>query len=256
MKFLCLLLFLPLFSFAQDPLTLKLEDLDPSSEEVLITKPEKHLRHESMIYNLNTDLGIKDQRQFTGTDYNRFSGAFHTSGDYEHLTELQGFELNYMRRTQNYNRIWWGAQAFQHNTRFNAISQNHTLNAGDNANADSRFRRDGNSKNNILGMGLGVGYRFKLILDFFQTEDMFESIDVFVNSLTVKDDKVERNYRGYGLSTNYGLHYRSSTSFFYGGKISYNLGSVTRSSIGNESKGDRSLALGWLSAAFEIGIFF
>ena len=107
-----------------------------------------------------------------------------------------------------------------------------------------------------MAAGLGAGYRFKLLLDFFHTEDWFETIDVFANYLRLEEKFIGKTYTGYGLTTNYGLHKRSSASYFYGGKFSYNVAAVTRPAITNESKGDRSLSIGWLSFAFELGFFF
>lgn len=252
MKYLILLL-LPLNLYA-GPFDLSEEELNPDAEEILIKKPEKYLRHESMIYDLNTDLGIKDQRRFTGTDKNRFSIAGHISGDYEHLNDMLGGEIAYMRRSSRYSQMWWGVQFFQQQTYFNAITSNRT--SGSNVNAESNYIRPSDAKNTVMAAGLGVGYRFKLLLDFFETENMFESIDVFVNGLQLDESFIDQKYTGYGLTTNYGLHKRSSTSFFYGGKLSYNAATVTRDAIGDEKKSDRSLALGWLSVAFELGFFY
>jgi hypothetical protein len=230
------------------------EELDPPAEEILIKKPEKYLRNESMIYDFNTSLGIKDQRQYTGNDRNRFSLAGHLSGQYEHLDNILGAELTYMRRSTRYDQVWWGVQFFQHRTFFDAITQNHT--SGTNPNSESNFIRPGNVKNTVMAGGVGVGYRFKLLLDFFQTEDWFESIDVFVNGMQLNESFIDQKYTGYGLTTNYGLHKRSSTSYFYGGKISYNVASVTRDAIENEKKSERSFSLGWMSLAFELGFFY
>lgn len=252
MKYLLLLL-LPLTTYA-GLFDLPESETDPESEEVLIKKPEKYLRNESMIYDLNTNLGIKDQRQYTGSDRNRFSLAAHLSGDYEHFTDILGLEVNMMRRSTRYNQFWYGAQFFQHKTYFDAITQNHSANAT--PGSEGSFQRPGNVKNNVLGLGLGVGYRFKLLMDFYPTEDVFETVDVFVNAIQLDESFIDETYRGYGLSANYGLHKRSSTSFVYGGKFSYNVASVTRPKRENEKKTDRSLALGWLSLAFEIGWFY
>jgi hypothetical protein len=246
-------LFIPLTLLAQN-IELSEEELNPPAEEILLQKPEKYQRNESMIYDFNSSLGIKDQRRFTGSDRNRFSVAGHVSGDYEHLNNILGGELTYMRRTSRYNQIWWGFQFFQHNTYFDAITQNHT--EGNNANAEVNYVRPGGTKNTIMAAGLGVGYRFKLLLDFLETEDWFESIDVFVNGLQLDESFISQKYRGYGLTTNYGIHKRSSTSYFYGGKFSYNIASVTRSAIGDEKKRERSFSLGWLSLAFEMGFFY
>ena len=247
-----LLLLLPLAAFA-DFYDLPEEELNPDSEEVLIKKPEKYLRHESMIYDLDTDLGIKDQRRYTGEDRNRLSISGHVSGNYEQFSDLFGGDIAYLRRTTRYHQLWWGAQFFQHRTYFDAITQN-PANRG--TNSEGSFQRPGDVRNTVMAAGLGVGYRFKLLLDFFPTEDVYENIDVFVNGVQLNESFIDREYRGYGLTANYGIHKRTSTSFFWGGKMSYNFASVTRRPIVNEPRKDRSLTLGWLSFAFELGIFF
>lgn len=252
MKYLLLLL-LPLNVYA-GLFDLSDEDLNPESEEVLIKKPEKYLRNESMIYDFNNDLGIKDQRRYTGTDKNRLSIAGHISGNYEQPSDILGGEVSYMRRSSRYNQMWYGAQFFQHNTYFDAITRN--VRTSTVPNSEGSFNRPGDVKNTVMAFGLGVGYRFKLLLDFFETEDVFENVDVFVNALQLNETFIDQKYQGYGLTANYGIHKRSSTSFFYGGKISYNVASVTRDAIGEESKSERSLALGWLSFALEMGFFF
>lgn len=252
MKYLLLLL-LPLNVMAASLFDLTEEEQNPEAQEILIQKPEKYLRDESMIYDLNTNLGIKDQRRYTGTDRNRFSLAAHMNGNYEQPTDILGAELNIMRRTTRYHQIWYGAQFFQHRTYFDAITQNQTSGG---ANSEATFRRPGGTKNTVMAFGLGVGYRFKLLLDFYETEDVFENVDVFVNGLQLDESFIDEKYRGYGLTASYGIHKRSSTSYFYGGKMSYNVASVTRPAIAKEKKSDRSLALGWLSLAFELGFYY
>lgn len=251
MKYLLLLL-LPLNVYA-DLFDLSEEELNPEAEEILIKKPEKYLRHESMIYDFNTDIGIKDQRRYTGTDRNRLSIAGHINGNYEQVSDLLGGEITYMRRSTRYHQIWFGAQFFQHNTYFDAITQN--VRTGG-PNSEGSFNRPGDVKNTVMAAGLGVGYRFKLLLDFFNTEDVFESVDVFLNGIQLNETFIDQKYRGLGLTTNYGIHKRASTNYFYGGKISYNVASVTREAIGQESRSERSLSLGWLSFALEMGFFF
>ncbi len=253
------LLLLALFShtlLAADPFELTDEEKNPETEEILIKKPEKYLRHDSMIYDLNTDLGIKDQRKYTGTDGNRISLAGHISADYEHFNDMLGVDFNYMHRSSKYNQMWYGLQLFQQKTMFDAITQNQDVKAGDDANDESQFQRPSGTKANVFGAGVGLGYRFKLLMEFFPTEDVFENIDVFANFITMDEKFINRKYNGYGLTTNYGIHKRSSTNFFYGGKLSYNLASVTRKPIGDEGKSDRSFALGWLSLGLELGFFF
>lgn len=252
MKILILLLTFSVHTFADvDPFDLPEEEWNPSTEEILIRKPEKHLRNESMIYDLNTNLGIKDQRRYTGQDWNRFSVAGHVNATYEHPQNLYGFDATYLHRLKRYNKIWLGGHFFNHFSRFGTVSDNAS------SGAEAGTRRASNAKNTIMGAGLGVGYRFKLLLDFWNTEDVFENVDVFANYLSFKENFIDETYKGYGLTMNYGIHKRSSTNYFYGGKLSYNIGSVVRPSRGGgESPGDRTLPLGWLSLAFEMGFFY
>ena len=248
MKFFILLL-ISQSVLAADFYQLSEEELNPSTEDVLIKQPEKYLRNEMMIYDLNTDLGIKDQRKYTGTDKNRLSFAGHLSGDYEHLTETMGADVTYMRRTDNYDRIWWGFQFFQHRTRFDAVAEPQT---------DEAPTRPGDARGILTAAGLGLSYRFKLLLDFWPAEDRFENIDVFVNYLDYQESFLDKSYRGYGLTTSYGFIKRSSNNFYYGPKISYNIAPVTRDRIdtAETSKRARTMTLGWLTAAFEIGFFY
>lgn len=255
---LLLILLLPVLAFAQerqDPFVLTDEEISPSTEDILLKKPEKYLRNESMLYDFNTDRGIKDQRRYTGTETNRLSIAGHINGAYEHVSDILGIEVAYMTRSRRYNQVWWGAQFFRHNTFFGAITQNHAQASGTGS-TEGNFQRPDSSKNTLMAGGLGASYRFKLLLDFLETEDWFESVDVFANYITLNESYINKTYQGYGLSTNYGLHKRSGRSFFWGGKFSYNIASVTRPAIDTESKRNRSLTLGWLSFGFEIGTFF
>jgi hypothetical protein len=256
MKLLIVLLTFLNISLATDPWTLSEEEQNPDTQDILIKKPEKYLRNESVIYDLNTDLGIKDQKKYTGSDTHRFGLAAHVSGDYEHVNHLLGYEFNYMYRSQSYTQLWYGFQFFRHQTYFDSITQNQTAEVGDNANDESQYQRPKDTKNLISSLGLGVGHRFKFLTEIFSTDDVFETVDIFGNYLVLNENFIKKQYIGYGLTTNYGIHKRSSTHLFYGGKFSYNIASVTRDAIGDEKKNDRSLSLGWLSLAFELGWFF
>lgn len=254
MKILYFLIFIASTSLYALPLSD--EDKNPSAEDILIKKPEKYLRDESMIYNFNSNLGLRDQRKYTGVDKNKFAVAGHISSNYEHLDNLMGFEINYLRRSSRYDKVWWGGQVFNHNAKFDAITQNHASFKSTNPGSEAANQRPNGVDNTVMGAGLGLSYRFKLLLDFWDTEDVFETVDVFANYIILNEKHIDQSYTGYGLTANYGIHKRSGTSFFYGGKLSYNLASVTREAINDEKKEDRSLTLGWLSLALELGVFF
>jgi len=235
-------------SFASDPYTLSDEEINPDSQEVLIKKPEKYLRHESMIYDLNTSKGIRDQRQYTGEDSQRLSIAGHIMAQYEHPRDLMGLDVTYAMRSKSYDRLWWGLQGFHHQTYFNSISSI--------PKSSTKPQRPGSAKAQVSGLGIGVSYRFKLILDFFETENIFETVDVYANYAQLKDDHTAQTFTGALLSTQYGLHKRTSSSFYYGAKFGYTIGPLRRKAEQNESASERTISVGWLSAAFEIGAFY
>jgi hypothetical protein len=251
MRMICLLIWLlPFATFAQSVFELSEEELNPEPEDALTRRREQYLRNESMIYDLDTGYGVRDQRRYTGSDRNRLSFAGHLNGDYERITDILGVDFSYQRRSTRYHQAWWGMQFFAHNTFFNTISMNPQRGS------ESQFQRPRNVQNTLWGIGPGAGYRFKLLLDFFETENVFESVDVYLNFLELNESYTQRLYRGYGLSTNYGIHKRVNTNFFWGGKFSYNIGSVARPAIESESRGQRSLTLGWMSYALEFGFFY
>jgi hypothetical protein len=245
--FCCLL---PLTTAAQDVFDLPHEEIYPEPQDVLVKKREKYLRNESMIYDLNTDYGIRDQRRYTGSDHNRISIAGHINGSYEHVSDLLGIEFNYMRRSERYHQGWWGIQAFTHRTFF------HNLSVNPSSGHEAQFQRPRHVKNGIWGAGPGLGYRFKFLQDLLNTDEIFETVDVFANYLELSETFIGMKYQGWGLSANYGVHKRVNTNFFWGGKFSYNLGVVTRDAIETEVRNQRSLSLGWMSYALELGMFF
>jgi hypothetical protein len=252
MKFLFILLF-P-FCVSAQVFDLTEEEINPETREILLNKPEKYLRHESMMYDLDTDSGLTGERYYTGTDRNRLSLAGHLSANYENLNNLMGFEINLMRRTTRFHQVWWGVQLLQHKTYFTNLTQNHEFSST--PNTEGNFQRSNDIENTLTALGAGIGYRFKFLAGIINSESTFETVDVFFNGVQLQEDFVDKTYKGYGLTTNYGIHKRSGYHFFYGGKFSYNLASVSRDAIQNESKSERSLSLGWGSIAFEMGFFY
>jgi hypothetical protein len=261
MKFLFLMLIYSYSSFAsyenpQEALELPPEDKRPSMEDVIINKPEKYQKHETVINELNTSLGIKDKRQYTGRDNSQFDLAYHGSARPGEISKLSSFEASYMRRTKNYSQIWWGGMIKITKAPFSLVSDNQKANATDDVNDESQFQRPESANSNITTFGFGAGYRFKLLLDFKKTKDIFEQVNAFATYNQWNESFIGKAYKGYGLTTDYLIYKRSSTSFLYGLKYSYNFALMERSAIASEKAQDRSLVLSYSSLAFEIGYVF
>jgi len=248
MKYLILLLLLtsPLYAAYENPSEAYLlddEEEKPSDRDVLQTYKEKYQRDESMVDPISTTTGVRDMRRYSGLDRNKLSLAFHLNGQYESISGLQGFEASYLRRVDNWSKLWIGATVRATSVDFAEITKNKS------SGPEAAFQRPPNATQSIIGAGFGVAYRLKLFLDFFPTEDVFEYVQVFGMYNTLKDEFSSKNYNGYGLTTEYSLHKRSRSSFFYGAKFTHNMSWV-------EEERNSNFSLGWYTFALEAGFIF
>ncbi len=230
------------------------DEVAPPSDDINRRRVEKLQRDEKMVSQMNEELGIAEESRWSGLDRNRLSGAFHLNGRYEFMRELQGFELTWMRRVENWSKLWWGATLRQTQTGFGEITQNRAPDG--NAQSEGAYQRPRDAEQTLTSMGVGAGYRFRLLTDFMRTENTFETVNVWALRTSLEESFIKETYAGWGWSADYGLHRRTSSSFFWGGKFTYNLAWVERAKRGTEAPEERSLALGWYTLALEAGFFF
>lgn len=224
------------------------DEENPTGDDVLNRRKEKYQRDEIMVYDSSNNLGFSDRRRWTGDDRNKLSASFHLNGQYEYLSQLQAIEATWLRRTDNWHKLWWGATFKHTNALFKDIADN-------NPNEANVTKRKGTASESINTFGIGVGYRLRLLLDFLQTDKVMETVQVFATYNTLHDSSTDFNYRGYGMVADYGLHWRTRSSFFWGGKFTYNLSWVERSQAHTPQEA-RSLSLGWYTFALEGGFYF
>jgi hypothetical protein len=231
------------YEFPDEAFDISDEELNPSDLEVLRTRKEKYQRDESMVDPINSLTGLRDMRRYTGFDRTKLSASLHLNGHYEQLARLVGGEFSWLKRRENWSKAWWGFTLRTHRTQWGQITQNRSTGG------EAVDQRPKDASQQLNSFGLGGAYRFKLFLDFFETKDVFETVQVFATYNTLADSFSKLNYQGYGLTTDYMLHKRTRTSFFYGGKFSYNLAYV-------QAKKSRNLSLGWYTFALETGFFY
>ncbi len=219
------------------------EEVQPSDSDVLKNYKEKYQRDESMVDPISSTTGVRDMRRYSGLDRNKISMAFHLNGQYESLSGLQGFDGSYMRRVDNWSKLWIGGTVRASNADFSEITKNKS------SGPEASFQRPPNANQTIVGVGLGVAYRLKLFLDFLPMQDVFEYVHVYGMYNTLKDEFSSKSYTGYGLTTEYSIHKRSRTSFFYGGKFTHNISWV-------EQERNSNFSLGWYTFALEAGFIF
>jgi hypothetical protein len=223
--------------------------------EKIVSDPELHLENESIIQDADTDLGVYTDSYFTGKDTNRLSLAIHLTHDYQNISKLSSFEAQILFEFDHYRESWWGIIFKSTTANYSAVADEVGGTGSSNANSNASTLRLDN-KQTINSIGPGVGYRFKFLSAWNSSERFYEKVVAFLTYNFHTDATDDRQYTGFGYTADYGLHYRSSERFFYGGKISYNHVALVRDPISDEKKPDRSLVLGWTSLAFEIGYYF
>ena len=211
------------------------------------------LRENKEVFLFNESILIEDQggyteASYTGTDRNRFSIGYHLSSNYQDPGEISSLEILFSRQLQGYTEPWISFMVKRTSAQYDALAEE--INS-----ANGNIRRSG-SDQSFTTVGLGGGYRFKTFSKAFGFDRLFETLDAYLTYNVHLDGADDTNYQGFGLQTDYGLHYRAAESFFYGGKLSYNITTVEREKKDDEKLIDRSLVFGWLSLGFEIGYYY
>lgn len=210
--------------------------------------PEIYNFSDSTLQERDSDTGNYSDSYYTATDQSRFSASISLSQDYEDPSKVYTLDLIYLNKFDNdYEQLWWGIQLKRTTAKHSAIAE-------DSKTADSISRDQNLQLFSIIGAG--VGHRFKTLAHVFNTDRLFETVNVYANYVFHQDNTDSVKYQGYGYTAEYGLHYRSSSSLFYGTKLSYNWAQVQRDAQDDEKLAQRSLVFGWLNLGFEIGYYF
>lgn len=253
--FTMLVLFSALSSLAQSRLELYQdeENYKKLSNDQLLDKKDVTLQDESIIYDMNKETGIKDKSHYTGRDEYKFSGNYLGHWELNKFTTISSFDVHFSKR---FDDFWIETFLSRTAATFKAISENKTHNINAQSTSESRFQRPDAAKELLLSGGVGVGYRFKMIYQFIETADVFETVTAYLVRHMLDESYRNDDYNGYGVRADYGIHKRTSTSFFYGGRLSYNFGMVKRHLADGESDSEGSLALSWMAIGFEAGYYF
>jgi len=245
----------PLWAATADQLMLyQTPNPEKMTPKQISTESEVYLEKESLIRDVNQQSGVLSDYYYTRKDSGRLSLAYHTSHDYENFSKLYTLDIQVMKKITSYKDQWWGVQLKRVVAQYNALADE-LESTSTHPDADSQTeRRDALQSMTIFG--LGVGYRFNILSEFFKTNRVFEQVMAYGNYIYHLDGKNDNKYRGYGATMEYGIHRRVGESFFAGGKLSYNLASLERSKKSDEDKTDRSLVFRWTSIGFEVGYYY
>jgi len=240
----------------QNVLELTDEEINPSRQDIGIKKTEKYQRNDSLFQTADSSNGAFSDRIYTGDDRHKVLGAYLLQGNYEQLNQQQGLEFTYMYKNPSWKNTWWGLTFRQTQTKFKFITNTPEATAGSSPTSEALEPRKSNDPQALTQAGFGGGYRFKLLLDFLPTNNVFETIDFFITHNRMNDTEQSKVFTGFGMLVDYSLLKRTGSSFFYGGKFNYNMALVSRDIIDTESKAETRLTLSWFSLGFVMGYFF
>lgn len=210
-----------------------------------------YLYENSLLLESSKD-GLYADDFYTGKDNNRFFMSYQFSSNYEETNAVTSLELGYQRKMKNFKDTWFTITLKRTIAEFDEISDESTS-TGTNADGNTiRF----SAEQSFTTVGMGAGYRFRALSDFTKNDRFFETCFAVLNYSTHLDNATGKKYNGFGMNMDYGLHYRASNTFYYGGKLSYNIMPMVREPEDDEKRQQRSLVFGWTSLGFEIGYFY
>ena len=206
--------------------------------------PEIHQNNHRLLKDLDSRSGIFSDTYYTKYDKGKLGVSYSHSVNIDDLIEVQSFDVNYMRTFEDsWKEYWWGIQYKFTTANLEAVS-------------DSQPSSTNDDRQNYSFFGIGAAHRFYTIAHFFNADRMFEMVNIYFNYVLHRDNFEEQNYTGFGYTAEYSFSFRSSKTFFWGGKLSYNWALVEKPREDEEPLTDRSRVFGWTTIGFELGYIF
>ena len=230
-------------SFSQD----NIRGFDQELDNQKLEEFEKgHSQKETNLNFIDADSGII-RSYSTKSDQRRFSFTYQVSARPKNLLDFNGFEFTYATRQDSF---WWEFYFLQASTSFSTIARanpaNHPETEEYNAGSQS-----------IISLGTGASYRTRMIQSIFGTKKIFESTTLLVTYNRLQEKFYSESYRGVGLKTDLGLHYRYTEDIQLGLKLGYNTALVQRSvAYTQEPDSQRVLSLYWSSLGLDFALYF
>jgi hypothetical protein len=115
----------------------------------------------------------------------------------------------------------------------------------------------GETQEDLLYFGLGLGWRSDLIQNFIHWQNLFDVFTLYLTYNSLSENYFDYKYEGPGFRVDYLMKYRLTKLFHLGMKLSYSLAFTTRDqSLPEEDKESRRLTLGWTTLGLDLGINF
>ncbi|MBL6988496.1 MAG: hypothetical protein ISR65_01885 [Bacteriovoracaceae bacterium] len=190
---------------------------------------------ELVFHERNLDTGVFDTTyNINAQDSTSYTALFHINHHPLKATDFLSFELIYATKFNDLEDGYLNFYISETFLKYAVIATSAVI--------------PGATSENIISGGVGYGHRFKLIQSLFSARNLFETITAFASVHYFRETFEQIAYIGPGIRADYSIHKRSSASFHYGLRFSYNLASL-------QGTQDRYVTANWLSLAFELGFY-
>ncbi len=191
---------------------------------------------------IDENYGMMIGSHSTANDSSRLSFIYGINSSLTKAAELSQLEFNYAKK--------WGYTWFDFSySQFKARTYRLT-------NAFSTTENKDEDTFSLNNFGAGLTYRTSLIQNFLDGA-YFETTTARLVYATGTNTVDEKNYVGWGLQTDFGVHKRLSANFHLGLKGSYNFRVLRKEQeFDTESGNSRGITLSWLSFAGDLSFYF
>jgi hypothetical protein len=211
------------------------------------SRGQKSFDEDLQIKKYDLEKGLSLDSFSTSEDSSRISLIYHLNANPMKLTGISGFEVEYAKKFQH---AWWEFYFAQTTSVFSNV-------ADDNSQFPNNTADEINEQNLTTStFGTGISYRTSLVQTLISSDNVFETVAAYLNYNKTSADLGD-SYSGFGMKADFGVHYRISEIFHWGGKFSYNMAQVKRAEITeNETSSAKSLLLQWTTFAIDLSYYF
>jgi len=211
------------------------------------TKAQKSFDEALQIKKYDLEKGLSLDSFSTANDGSRISLLYHVNANAMKATGISGFEVEYAMK---FDHAWWEFYFAQTTSTFSNITD-------DNSQFPNNTTAEVDEQNLTTStFGTGISYRTSLVQTLISSDNVFETVAAYLNYNKTTSDLGDA-YSGLGMKADFGVHYRISESFHWGGKFSYNMAQVKRAEITeNETSSAKSLLLQWTTFAIDLSYYF
>ncbi len=200
-----------------------------------------------VIRQIDRNMGVFLEDYSTQKDQHRFGLNYHFNTDLKSPFEVTTLEANYAYRLG----VAWLEFCLAYTTgKYREMTRLNTA-----IGAETELQREENATN--LTFGGGLGYRTRYIRSLIDSQNIFETVAAYLTYNSFSDNFRSESYTGYGIKTDFGVHFRSGARSHWGAKFSYNLSSVRKAQeFETQGSAARSLTLTWATFGLDYSFYF